>query len=544
MSGSTTGASDPDSTTDAPPRFILLTECLQNDMFLNPGCRLCLPERVALDMLLGNQRRRHFELDHGRRVPPAEQLQKGPLHTLLEATIGRRRREEDGKGLLHVINIRDWHIPGPAYDSERRYYGPHCEKETWGAAYLDGLGQYLDPGGSALDEEASHFAEGRARIYHVHSDSVFDFRPREERRAGGGRYTSSRLEDLLDVLVQGSEKDVDRLSAELRRPRKERDPHAVATSLEGAGQPGTLYVAVIGVYTDVKVLTLLGGLMTRYEIPNLIVSDTFTASKTIDRQLAGLDAAAKVFGVEVMHGIGDLVRFLGGTPSDTDEDEFVVGDPFSRYQSYFQDKQNLLAYQEERLHAFLDLTEDRSKRVYERIQRANAFLIRIGEAFLVTSLVCAILSFAWPSRFDWKLSLVTGGLGLAGLVAVFFSKPMMDLQKNLTNLAVFHMVLERYSLKTAFARFHLTTPLALREVRSTAEAQEAGRQVEVLASQLATIERIDQNDYAALSGLGFGADSSAGKGTPIPPPPPEEPGGAAETDGAAPVEEEPARSAV
>ena len=520
-------------TGEAPPRFVLLTECLQNDMFLNPGCRLCLPERVALDMLAGDRRERKFEVERGRRVLPADLFEQGPLRSLLEATIGRRRRDEDGKGRLHVINIRDWHVPGPAYDSERRFYGPHCEKGTWGAAYLDGFDEYLDPGGSPIDQEASFFSEGRVSIYHVHSDSVFDFRPREELRAGGGRYTASRLEDLLNVLVQGSDDEVDRLADELRKPREERDVHAFAESLDGGEQECQLYVAVVGVYTDVKVLTLLGGLMTRYEIPNLIISDTFTASRSTDRQLAGLDAAAKVFGVEVLHGIGDLVRFLGGSPSEASGDDLVVGSPFSRYQGYFQDKQNVLAYQEERLHAFLDLTEDRSKRVYERIQRANGFLITFGEAFLATSLVCAILSFAWPGRFDWQLSLVTGGIGLVGLVAAFFSKPMLDLQKNLTNLAVFHMVLERYSLKTAFARFHLTTPLALREVRSEEEAEEAGRQVDVLVRQLATIERIDQNDYAALSGLGFGVDATGGNGALKPPEPAAEPEPAATDGGAA-----------
>ena len=45
--------------------------------------------------------------------------------------------------------------------------------------------------------------------------------------------------------------------------------------------------------------------------PNLAVSDTFTASPTLERHLAGLDYAAKVLDVEVVHGINDLVGFLG-----------------------------------------------------------------------------------------------------------------------------------------------------------------------------------------------------------------------------------------
>src|SRR5438034_622980 len=67
-----------------------------------------------------------------------------------------------------------------------------------------------------------------------------------------------------------------------------------------------IYIAVIGVYTDLKVLTLLAGLRTRYNVPNLAVSDTLTASPTLERHLAGLDFAAKLLGVEVIHGVNDL----------------------------------------------------------------------------------------------------------------------------------------------------------------------------------------------------------------------------------------------
>ena len=40
---------------------------------------------------------------------------------------------------MHVINIRDWHVPGHGYDVERRAYGSHCESGTWGVRYVDGL---------------------------------------------------------------------------------------------------------------------------------------------------------------------------------------------------------------------------------------------------------------------------------------------------------------------------------------------------------------------------------------------------------------------
>ena len=39
-----------------------------------------------------------------------------------------------------------------------------------------------------------------------------------------------------------------------------------------ASQSASVYVAVIGVYSDIKVPTLLGGLLARYDLPNLAVS--------------------------------------------------------------------------------------------------------------------------------------------------------------------------------------------------------------------------------------------------------------------------------
>ena len=35
------------------PRYVLVTQCLQNDFFLNRECRLFLPDHAARAMLLG-----------------------------------------------------------------------------------------------------------------------------------------------------------------------------------------------------------------------------------------------------------------------------------------------------------------------------------------------------------------------------------------------------------------------------------------------------------------------------------------------------------
>ena len=110
-----------------------------------------------------------------------------------------------------------------------------------------------------------------------------------------------------------------------------------------------VYVGVVGFYTDIKVAIVLTGLRTRYELPNLAVSDTFTASTSLERHLSGLDFADKLLTVEVVHGINDFVRFLGGTGDLQDESEIVAADSFARYQTYFQDRQNVLAHESEKL---------------------------------------------------------------------------------------------------------------------------------------------------------------------------------------------------
>jgi hypothetical protein len=488
-------------------RYVLITQCLQNDFFLNRECRLFLPDSAARTMLLG---KRGFDRDLGtasRRHVSANDLVAGPLGLFLEATIGRRRRGEDGNCTLDVINIRDWHETDDNYDVERRLYGAHCQRGTWGAAYIDGLDRYLDPAGARASEEARFFEEGSVRIHHVHADSLFDFRPRSEHIGAEQRkFQKSALELVLDVILQGSRDDVERMRELLRREGRPAALFELAKEVdhdEAVRCDDRIYVAVIGVYTDLKVKTLLTGLRTLYNLPNLAVSDTFTASATLERHLSGLDFAAKVLGVEVVHGINDLVRFLGGSGDLANENDVVAADSFARYQSFFQDRQNVLAYETERLQEYLLLTERRSRDVYDTVKRANAFLLAWGAAFLVATLVLAIASAISPGTVDWKLPAITGGVSLAQFVGAFFSQPTADLQRNLTNLAAFKMILESHSLKTAFARFHLTTPQMLRELRTEREASAAARQVEALERQLAVIQGLDRGDFDSLRELGF-----------------------------------------
>jgi hypothetical protein len=479
-------------------RYVLITQCLQNDFFLNDGCRLKLPETIVPQMLVGNE---DFDLRAGGNGPDrrrAEAIRNGPLGIFLAATVGRAF---DSDFTLHVINIRDWHVPGSAYDAERRAYGAHCERGTWGVGYLEGAERWLDP--TRVNDTTDYAERGGARIYHLRSDSVFDFKPRIERRGGKRKFRASELEDVLDVLVQGSDRHLEEIRTLLSEGAFGAI-HKLAREIDSRDEPQTeasVYVGVIGVYTDLKVQTLLVGLRTRYDLPNLGVSDTFTASATLERHLAGLDYAAKVLDAEVIHGVNDLVRFLGLPPPLEDESEVVARMSFARYRSFFQDKQNVLAFQDEKLRQYLVLTERRSLDVYERIKRTNTFLIWFGCAFLLTTLVFAILHAIEPKRFGWEVVAITGGVGLLQLVTAFISKPIRDLQQNLTNLAVFKMILESHSLKTALARFHLTTPHTLRDLQTHKEKALAAAQVDVLKQQVLAIQEFDSADFGDLAKL-------------------------------------------
>ncbi len=500
----------------APPddtRYILLTECLQNDFFLNRECRLYLGDHAALRMLVG-RKAEIPERGGGRLTISPEGLERGPLGVFLNAVFAERRANT-GRAALYIINIRDWHEPGAAYDQERRVYGSHCESGTWGAEYIDGLERFLDPADPSSDGsgEPRSYVEGQLRVCHVHADSVFDFRPRADSAHGAaellGKLPETDLENILDILVQGRGEDVraaDEILAAGGTLADERI-HKLARKVEAERmQCGRVYVAVIGVYSDVKVLTLLGGLQARYNLPNLAVSDTLTISPTLERHIAGLDFASKVMQIEVVHGVNDLVRYLGGTPPLESESEIVDEDGFAQYQTFFKDKQSVLAYQSEKLQDYLVLTERRALNTYNWIKRSNIFLIAWGSVFLIATLVFAIWAAVDPDEVSWVIPAITGGVGLIQLVTAFYTQPMQDLQRNLMNLTTYRMVLESHSLKMALARFHLTTPRTLREVRSEAEATEAKFQVEVLERELAAIEKADAVDYIALERLRIGPD--------------------------------------
>ncbi|MBC8098030.1 MAG: hypothetical protein H7Y11_01185 [Armatimonadetes bacterium] len=445
--------------------YILITQCLQNGFFLADENRLCLPKDVAHMMLVGNQ--------SGYSVadvsPPNQQNQrqfdpnrvrKGPLYQFFDAVTGKAHPER--KHDLHIINIRDWHAPSAQYDEERSLYGVHCEANTWEAESIEGFEPFLKPWGSNLDfmRQAQSLAGYRAervdtqfdrqigngavtrsaqdsklRFYDVRSDSVFDFKPptSDELKAVltplKADQGDSHLEVLLDHLI----------------------PKAVQEDKDKR-----VYVVVVGVYTDIKIKTLVIGLRTRYEIDGLFISDVLTDAPTLERQLQGLDYIAKVAGVQVLHSLNDVVSVLNpGATHIIPDGITALNANYRDYANHYVDRQYILSYQDAQLRKYIDLTGKRSLDMYDRINVANTALLLMGIGFIILTFIATAASVIGIS--------VPPQLALASILATattffgyFFSKPTSELRNNLASLVRLRNYLETYSSVTALLRHHLT----------------------------------------------------------------------------------------
>jgi nicotinamidase-related amidase len=414
--------------------YILITQCLQNDFFLNLNCRLCLPADAAGKLLIHPLSEKPFSESKSRRTIDAATLRKGPLARLLQATVGQRLRGAgQGTGTLHLVNIRDWHTPGEHYDRERRVYGSHCQAGTWGAEYIDGLTHLLDPDstrrkiGDTRREDPDFSPEpephGSVVVHHVHSGTLFDlesfaFRPSELARVLG------------EIIKPGNREHV--------------------------------RVAVIGVYTDIKIQIVLQSLRVAYDLENIVVSDSLTASPTLERHLGALDFASKVLGVEVMHGVGDLARFLGSDPGRDEELESSASEvAFADYAQYFRDKQSIISYEDTQLRSYRAQITPRLRRTVRVITFTNGFLIFCGVATLGATVALALIAGFHPGRVPIVFPSLLLGLSVVQTVSLFFNRPVKGLATTLSRESVFRMLLESRSLRLALARQQLTAPQAL-----------------------------------------------------------------------------------
>lgn len=418
--------------------YILITQCMQNNFFLSEENRLRMPEDQALQMLLQGdieEIKSKVKLDaqktadekNKRIIVDKDALKAGPLYQFLQATVGTKNRRNH----LHVIHIRDWHEPSVSYDFERRRYGSHCEAGSWEAEPIVGFDAFLQPwknevGGAAQAQSVQGYTpenDPNTTFYEYLSDSLFDFRPNEDE-------DKSLLVQILDNLL-----------------------------VDGDGRLKRVYVVVIGVLTDIKIKLLLVGLRSNYEFENLIISDVLTASSTLERHLSGLDFADKVLNVEIIHSLNALASVLHPQHADNIPNETIKNRPdFRDYRSYYLDKQNVLAYQDQQLLKYIELTGQRGAEVYGHIFGTNKWLTRFGFLFLLATFVMGIAKFVANDRFPLEVIVVTGGLSLTQLLTVFFSRPLGQIQKNLNNLVRLRNYLETYSTVTALLRHHLTSP--------------------------------------------------------------------------------------
>ncbi|MFI2210550.1 hypothetical protein [Streptomyces sp. NPDC020141] len=441
------------------PRYILITQCLQNDLFLNLDCQLSLPDSAVSKLLLDAESGDTLRTEGHRRTLTRAQLARSPLARFLDATVGSRTRGH-GDGLLHLVNIRDWHVPGEAYDLERRQYGAHCEARTWGAEYVDGLGELLDP---PPPEDGREDWGGRLRVHHVLSNTLFDFQHSASGRPEPGE--RSELTGLLDGLLAG----------ELAE---------------------TTHVVVIGVLTDIKVQLLLTGIRSRYNVRRLVVSEALTASRTLERHLAGLSFCERVLRAEVITGLAETARFLGSRPDEDGRLPRGGAEEFASYSSYIQDKQGILSYEDARLRDYRIQASERLRRAQLTVGFASKFLLGLGSGLLLMALILSVLSVFYPHRVVWQIPAVVGVLGAGQIVTVFFTRPVRSVQDALAEETIYRMILESRSLKVALARYHVTTADALR--RHT----DPDRQLGELERQLEILEQIDTADFDRLKGLG------------------------------------------
>lgn len=507
--------------------YILITQCLQNGFFFADDSRLCLDQDIVARMLLHSTIESEDEGATGeaskqttprdfvevknnrRRITDEDRLKTGPLYQFLSTLMDNRDENTD---TLHAIHIRDWHKPSLDYDVERSLYGPHCEAGTWESRPLDKFTDYLSPWIKTQDDvqysvgqqqklrkefkenvqdpyDIQHFVThlGGTRHspttnvvhYPVLSDSVFDFR---------------RSDTIIDNTYKSEQQDTQKIMAvkpgqtdETPRNPIHRSPSYLEILINSIlnieqQQADTeerelhVNIVVIGVYTDIKIRTLMNGLRSRYRIDNLVVSDVLTAAPSLERHLEALDFLHKVLSVEVVHSLNDLLSILA-PGSSREISKGVIQDhvDFRSYRSYYLNKQNLLAYQDSKRIEYLELTRTRSKAIYAQVYSTNKWLLRFGYAFLILTVIfgAAYLISLVASIFfkeiqvdptPWLLgSIVTGGLSLVQLFAVFFRNPLNELQDNLNNLIHLRSELETHSLILALLRYHFSTPERLSE---------------------------------------------------------------------------------
>jgi len=567
-------------------RYILITQCLQNDFFLNTHSRLCLPEAESARILLGNQklddspapddasrvqqaahavrgrlpganssgRPPGFKLDPlGRREVEVGDIRRGPLGQFLQAALGPRMKGDADSPLphLHVINIRDWHERTAFYDYERQQYGAHCEAGSFGAQYVAGLEKWLCPPApgdkdpwdvnrygppglvarpvdniadprATSEQPAAHDGDGLPTppepsglhvvryndlltFYHIHSDSVFDFKPTFY--YVNGRPTLHPPRDEAHTYVRVSPLE-----------------YALDEAMRGEAPETLTYVLVIGVYTDIKVKVLLTGLRTRYTLENLAVSDVLTGAPSIDRHIGALDFIHRVLHqVEVIHSLSEGAYFLGVSQPDRDcitDEEALIQDSvrYQDYRTYNLDRQIVLAYVDQQTAEYEQQIYRRAEANYGLVRRVQQYVTGFGFLMLGIAAIFGIIAATTGKTNVYLLAGVTGGLTLAQIFQYFFYRPSNYLRLDLENLARTKIALESHSLRMALLRYHLTKIKYLNESAALKDiTQPDGVTVEGVETSLRLQVETERETFEALLGHRFSENEPGKDALPIPP---------------------------
>lgn len=197
-----------------------------------------------------------------------------------------------------------------------------------------------------------------------------------------------------------------------------------------------------------------------------MVSDVLTASPTLERHLSALDFAHKVLKVEVMHSLNDFARllnpdYLGQNAKQEPIPQNLTTNSISYrdYALYNLDKQQMLAFQDQKLIEYLELTKRRATRIYSQIRLTNYGLIFFGFLFLGLTFAVALAgSFQLVENVTTEFLAAMGIISAGSLIAVFIRRPIEQVQANLNNLVQLRAILDSHSLVQALMRHHFSVP--------------------------------------------------------------------------------------
>jgi hypothetical protein len=532
MSEAIQNSSTTSTTTTRDPKnevHILITQCLQNSFLRADDNRLVLPREVVARMLVPKPETKtgNPNPNNNRREFNDENLQEGALGRILGALAEREPQETP----LHVMHIRDWHTPSPAYDDERKRYGIHCEAGTWDAEYIftrtqdpqqtepihnetniafqkyfkpwDPEGKGANPEGEIQAQSLKGYPHNKKRngqgviYYDIRSDSVFDFKAPQSKELQDARDKAF----AKDKELVGDNPPDTILEAILNRIIKEE---------RAKNDKLRVYVVIIGVYTDIKIKTLLMGLRSRYLIENLVVSDVLTASPTLERHLEALDFIDKVMNVEIIHSLEELVHTLEPSSSDTFPNALLEGQvDFTDYRTYFRDKQQILMYQDVHLIRYSELTGKRSLENYEFVNKTNQRLV--GWGFMLLRITVGLTFFAifmhmLGVEVPWWLLVIPGGLSVAQLLTSFILIPQLQIRNNLQELVRLRNYLETYSTISGLLRFFMTKANSLHIPENDKERELAEKELNLLEHRI----NIIMNAARQLASV-FGTTTEADK---------------------------------